>query len=61
LTADPGWAALLPVNDQQPRPLRAALDELDAQIRQIHEAATLAASETCFNRYDVILSLEQFS
>jgi hypothetical protein len=39
----PAWAALLPVNDQQPRPLRAALDELDAQIRHIHEQATLAA------------------
>jgi hypothetical protein len=39
----PAWAALLPVNDQLPRPLRAALDELDAQIRHIHQEATLAA------------------
>ena len=39
----PEWAALLPVNDQLPRPLRAALDQLDAQIRQIHKEAALAA------------------
>jgi hypothetical protein len=39
----PEWAALLPVNDQLPRPLRAALDQLDAQIRKIHEEAALAA------------------
>lgn len=39
----PEWAALLPVNDQLPRPLRAALDQLEAQIRQIHKEAALAA------------------
>jgi hypothetical protein len=39
----PAWAALLPVNDQLPRPLRAALDQLEAQIRQIHKEAALAA------------------
>jgi hypothetical protein len=39
----PEWAALLPVTDPQPRPLRAALDELEAQIRHIHEEAVLAA------------------
>ena len=39
----PEWAALLPVNDQLPRPLRAALDQLEARIRQIHKEAALAA------------------
>ena len=39
----PEWAALLPVNDQLPRPLRAALDQLEAQIQQIHKDAALAA------------------
>ncbi len=39
----PAWAALLPVNDQLPRPLQAALDQLEAQIRHIHEEAALAA------------------
>ena len=39
----PEWAALLPLNDQLPRPLRAALDQLDAQIRHIHDEAALAA------------------
>ena len=39
----PEWAGLLPVNDQLPRPLRAAMDQLEAQIRQIHKAAALAA------------------
>jgi hypothetical protein len=39
----PEWTALLPTNDQLPRPLRAALDALDVQIRKIHEEATLAA------------------
>jgi hypothetical protein len=39
----PEWPALLPADDQLPRPLRAALDELDAQIRKIHEEAALAA------------------
>ncbi len=39
----PEWAALLPADDQLPRPLRAALDALDAQISKIHEEAALAA------------------
>ena len=39
----PQWPALLPVSDQLPRPLRAALDQLEAQIRQIHKEAALAA------------------
>ena len=39
----PEWAALLPAVDLLPRPLRAALDHLDAEIRRIHEAARLAA------------------
>jgi hypothetical protein len=39
----PEWAALLPVNDQLPRPLRAALDQLEAQIQHIHKEAALAA------------------
>ena len=39
----PEWPALLPADDQLPRPLRAALDTLDAQIRKIHEEAILAA------------------
>ena len=39
----PEWPALLPPVDQLPRPLRAALDNLDAQIRKIHEEAVLAA------------------
>ena len=39
----PEWPALLPPDDQLPRPLRAALDNLDAQIRKIHEEAVLAA------------------
>jgi hypothetical protein len=37
------------------RPLRAVLDQLGAQIRQIHKEAALIARKTCFNRYDVIL------
>jgi hypothetical protein len=36
-------AGLLPAQDQLPRPLRAALDQLDAAIRTIHEEAALAA------------------
>jgi hypothetical protein len=39
----PAWPALLPADDQLPRPLRLALDALDAQIRKIHEEAVLAA------------------
>lgn len=39
----PEWPALLPSADLLPRPLRAALDTLDAAIRKIHEEAVLAA------------------
>ena len=39
----PEWAALLPVTDQLPRPLRAALDQLDAEIQKLHQEAALAA------------------
>lgn len=39
----PQWPALLPADDHLPRPLRAALDALDVQIRKIHEEAALAA------------------
>jgi hypothetical protein len=39
----PEWAALLPADDQLPRPLRTALDKLDTEIRKIHEEAALAA------------------
>lgn len=39
----PEWAALLPTDDRLPRPLRTALDQLDAAIQTIHEEATLAA------------------
>jgi hypothetical protein len=39
----PQWAALLPGNNPFPHPLRAALDQLDTAIRNIHEEAALAA------------------
>jgi hypothetical protein len=39
----PNWVALLPAVDSIPRPLRAALDQLDAEIQKLHEEATLAA------------------
>ena len=39
----PEWPALLPADDQLPRPLRVALDAVEAQIRKIHEEAVLAA------------------
>ena len=39
----PQWNALLPASDHLPRPLRAALDHLDAEIQRIHLEATLAA------------------
>jgi hypothetical protein len=39
----PQWNALLPENDHLPRPLRAALDQLDAAIQKLHEEAALAA------------------
>ena len=39
----PAGAALLPPEDQLPRPLHAALDALDIEIRKIHEEAALAA------------------
>lgn len=39
----PEWPALLPADDQPPRPLRTALDHLEAVIRTIHDEAALAA------------------
>ena len=39
----PQWNALLPQSDHLPRPLRTALDELDAQIQRLYEEAALAA------------------
>jgi hypothetical protein len=39
----PNWAALLPENDSLPRSLRAALDQLDAEIHKLHEEAAIAA------------------
>ncbi len=39
----PQWNALLPESDHLPRPLRTALDQLDAEIQKLHEEAALAA------------------
>jgi len=39
----PEWNALLPDPDHLPRPLRAALDHLEAEIRKLHQEAALAA------------------
>jgi hypothetical protein len=39
----PQWNALLPETDHLPRPLRAALDQLDAAIQKLHEEAAFAA------------------
>jgi hypothetical protein len=39
----PNWAALLPDNDQLPRPLRTVLDELDRAIEKLYEEAAIAA------------------
>lgn len=39
----PEWNALLPDTDPLPRPLRAALDHLDAEIRKLQQEAALAA------------------
>lgn len=39
----PEWTALLPPAVDLPQSLRVALDQLDAEIRKIHEAASLAA------------------
>jgi hypothetical protein len=39
----PQWNALLPESDHLPRPLRAALDQLDAEIQKLHQEAALAA------------------
>jgi hypothetical protein len=39
----PQWNALLPEDDHLPRPLRTALDQLDAEIQKLHEEAALAA------------------
>jgi hypothetical protein len=40
----PNWNALLPTTDALPRPLRDALDHLDAEIRKLHEEAALGAA-----------------
>ena len=37
------WNALLPENDYLPGPLRNTLDQLDAEIRNLHEEAALVA------------------
>jgi hypothetical protein len=39
----PQWNALLPQSDHLPRPLRTALDQLDAAIQKLHEEAAFAA------------------
>jgi hypothetical protein len=39
----PQWNALLPADDHLPRSLRAALDQLDAEIQKLHQEAALAA------------------
>jgi predicted MarR family transcription regulator len=39
----PQWAALLPEDDQLPRPLRAVLEQLDREIAKLYEEAALAA------------------
>ena len=39
----PQWNALLPESDLLPRPLRTALDQLDAAIQKLQEEAAFAA------------------
>ena len=39
----PNWPALLPEHDHLPRPLRAALQQLDHEIDKLHQEALLAA------------------
>jgi hypothetical protein len=39
----PHWPALLPEHDRVPRPLRAALEQLDREIDKLHQEALLAA------------------
>ena len=39
----PNWAALLPNDDQLPRPLRDILDQLDRAIDKLYEEAAIAA------------------
>ena len=39
----PQWNALLPESDHLSRPLRLALDQLDAEIQKLHAEAALAA------------------
>jgi hypothetical protein len=39
----PQWNALLPASDHLPRPLRTAVDQLDAEIQKRHEEAAFAA------------------
>ena len=40
---EPAQDVLLPANDALPRPLRQALDQLDTEVRKLHEEAGLAA------------------
>lgn len=40
----PQWAALLPEEDNLPRPLRAALDHLNQEIERIYNDAALKAA-----------------
>jgi hypothetical protein len=39
----PQWPALATTDDALPRSFRAALDQLDTEIRKLHEEAALAA------------------
>ena len=39
----PEWHALVPENDQLPRSLRIALEQLDGEIQKLHQEAALAA------------------
>ena len=39
----PNWPALAPRRRPLPRPLRTALDQLDAEIQKLHEEAAFAA------------------
>ena len=39
----PQWNALLPENDQLPRPLRTALEQLDTEIQKLYTDAAFAA------------------
>jgi hypothetical protein len=39
----PQWNVLVPESDHLPRPLRTALEQLEAEIQKLHQAAVLAA------------------